>query len=191
MWHSWSEARLPAETLSESSLRRDRLGFRDTLLDKTSTEDAAALRHPSAQAISKLWKAYLSHVHPTTKLFFDWEKGPLLEKAADDPEAMSSAERALAFAIYFITFQSLSEEECEQVVGDSNRRLRLDDFQNCTETALLAAGFLATSNLLVLQAFLLYLVMRSPLLCLYMLMLMLMRTSSQCAIVPDQRHGFR
>jgi hypothetical protein len=34
----------------------------------------------------------------------------------------------------------------------------LDDFQSSVETALLAAGFMATSDLLVLQAFLLYLV---------------------------------
>jgi hypothetical protein len=146
---------------SEPPLGNDRLGFYNTLIEPMSTEDAAALsvRHPSAQETSKLWNKYLSHVHPMSKLLFDWDKETLLQKAADNPRSLSKAEHAFTFAIYFITTLSLSEEECEDIMGGSSRLPLLDDFQSSVETALFAAGFSMTSDLLVLQEFILYLVM--------------------------------
>jgi hypothetical protein len=121
-----------------------------------STEDAAGLymRHPSAQDIPRLWNLYISHVHPMTKLFFDWEKQPLLQKAADNPQVLSKAEQAFSFADYFITILCLSDEECEDIMGDSGSPQLLDGFQISVESALLAAGFIATSALVVLQVFL-------------------------------------
>lgn len=129
-------------------------------MDTINTEDTAALysRHPSAEQITQLWKQYLSNIHPMTKLFFDWEKEHVLLKAADNPQTLTKAEQAFSFAVYFITILSLSEEECRHILGDSGKPPLLADFQSCTETALLAAGLITTSDLLVLQAFLLYLV---------------------------------
>jgi hypothetical protein len=163
VWYSWSEAKRPATELREPSLGLDSLGFCNTLLDPVDTEDAASLyaRHPSAAEVSGLWKRYLSNVHPMTKLFFDWEKEPVLQKAADKPQILSKAEHAFSFAVYFITILSLSDAECGDITGDPGRARLLDDFQSSVETALLAAGFIATSDLLVLQAFLLYLVILS------------------------------
>jgi hypothetical protein len=129
-------------------------------MDTINTEDTAALytRHPSAEQVTKLWKQYLSNIHPMTKLFFDWEKEHVLLKAADNPQALTKAEQAFSFAVYFISILSLSEEECRHILGDSGKPPLLADFQSCVETALLAAGLITTSDLLVLQAFLLYLV---------------------------------
>ena len=129
-------------------------------MDPMSTEDAAilCLQHPTPQRIHDLWSRYLLNVHPMAKLFFDWEKRPVLQKAAENPQALSNAEQAFSFAVYFITILSLSDEDCEIVTGDPRRPQLLDDFQSSAETALLAARFIATSDLLVLQAFLLYLV---------------------------------
>ena len=130
-------------------------------MDPMSIEDATTLdvRYPSAEEIPGLWNLYLSHLHPMSKLFFDWDKGPLLQKAAESLQALSKAEQAFSFAVYFITILSLSREECEDVMSGSRQPQLLDDFQSSVETALLDAGYIATSDLLVLQAFLLYLVM--------------------------------
>lgn len=130
------------------------------LLDSMNTEDAVTLytRHPSEQETLKLWDRYLSNVHPMTKLFFDWEKTPLLQKAAKNPQTISKGEQAFSFAIYFITILSLTEIECSEIIGDSRQSQLLDDFQSYVETALITAGFVTTSDLLVLQALLIYLV---------------------------------
>lgn len=163
VWYSWSEAKRPANDSPEHLEGRHCLGFCTTLLDSMNRDDGDAVhsRHLSAQEISELWRQYLSNVHPLTKLFFDWDKSPLLQKAAENPQALSKAEQAFSFAVYFITVLSLSNTECEDILGDSRRAQLLDDFQSSVETALLAAGFTTTSDLLVLQAFLLYMVMVS------------------------------
>jgi len=131
------------------------------LLDSVHTEDETILytRHPSDQAILKLWDHYLLNVHPMTKLFFDWEKAPILQKAAKDPQTLLKGEQAFSFAIYFITILSLTEKECDKIIGDSKKSQLLDDFQSYIETALVTAGYITTSDLLVLQALLIYLVM--------------------------------
>ncbi|KAH8667074.1 fungal-specific transcription factor domain-containing protein [Xylariales sp. PMI_506] len=158
VWYSWSEAQRIATDSLEPLPGRDRLGYCSSLIDSMRYEDTASLlsSHPSPQNVSELWSRYLSHVHPMTKLFFDWDKEPLLKKAANAPQTLSVGEQAFVFAIYFITILSLSDEECEEVMGQSSQSQLLDNFQSSAETALLAAGFVATSDLLVLQAFLLY-----------------------------------
>lgn len=158
-----SEAERPSTDSFEPSLARESLGFCSTLLDQLGTENiAATYRYPSAQETTELWNRYLSNVHPLSKLFFDWDKEGLFRKAGDQPQSLSKAEQAFAFAVYFITILSLSDVECKDVMSEPNRLELLDDFQHYVETALLAAGFVATSDLLVLQAFLIYLVKLSP-----------------------------
>ncbi|RDW56719.1 hypothetical protein BP6252_14012 [Coleophoma cylindrospora] len=156
---SWSEAKPPAAKSLESSVGPAYRGFCNTLLDAVNTEDVDTLylRHPSAQEIDKLWDRYLISVHPMTKLFFDWEKEPLLKRAAENPQALSKAEQAFSFAVYFITILSLSDKECDGIISGPRRLLLLDAFQAAVEASLLAVEYFATSDLLVLQAFLLYL----------------------------------
>ena len=93
-----------------------------------------------------------------TKLFFDWEKAPLLQKAADDLNSLSKARHAFCLATCFITILSLSDEDCEDIMSGSSRSQLLDELQSSVDAALLAARFIATSDLLLLQAFLLYVV---------------------------------
>lgn len=128
---------------------------------RTERTELSSSRGPSSQEKSRLWTHYLSHVHPLTKLFFDWDKEPLLRKAADGQQALSKSEDAFSSAVYFITLVCISNEECETVMDSSSKIQLLDDFQSTVETALIAAGLIATSDLAVLQAFLLYFVMSS------------------------------
>jgi hypothetical protein len=161
LWYKWSEAKRQATDSLDFFSARDCPGVFSTLMEPKSREEAADLyvKHPSTKETSALWNLYLSHVHPMNKLFFSWEKEPLMQKAANNPQSLSKSEQAFCFATYFITILSLSDEEAKGEMGGSSKSQLLDDFQSSAETALFTVGFMDTSDLLVLQAFLLYIVM--------------------------------
>ena len=81
-----------------------------------------------------------------------------MHKAAEDPESLTLGQKALVFSICFITSLSFSDEECESMFLVAERFSLLDDLQLSVEAALLDADYTITSDLLVLQAFILYLV---------------------------------
>lgn len=113
--------------------------------------------YPSSTQIAILWSTYLRNVHPLVKIFFDWEIEPLIQKARKDLSSLSNAERALTFAITLIATLSLSQEECATLLSDKKSEL-FDRYQRNVEDALLVAKFATTTDKLVLQAFMLYLV---------------------------------
>ncbi|KAJ5096775.1 hypothetical protein N7456_007496 [Penicillium angulare] len=157
LWYSLSEAKVQDSEPTAIPQAHDRFGYCNTLIDpECADEGTLYLRHPTSDQILELWDRYLTHVHPMTKLFFDWQKKSILQRAASKPRSLSKAEEAFTFAVYFITILSLSDAECEEVMGNTQKRVLLNDFQSIIEIALRATRFAATSDLLVLQAFLLY-----------------------------------
>lgn len=64
--------------------------------------------------------------------------------------------RALAYAIYLFAATSLTNEECEQATGES-RPVILARFREAGQVALIKASVLRTSDIVVLQAFVLFL----------------------------------
>lgn len=140
----------PRATLARHGSLLDPIGYAEPAkLDQTQ---------PSSNVILALWGHYLKNVHPLVKIFFDWEKEPLMQKAANAPTTLSQEEAAFTFSLYFITILSLSDENLKLTFGDCSKSQLMDDFQSSTESALLATGFIATSKLIVLQALMLYLV---------------------------------
>lgn len=65
------------------------------------------------------------------------------------------------FAIYSMAILSLEDTRCVYLFGQERAKL-LAKYQSATQQALVNAGFLKSSNIMVLQALLLYLV--SPIL---------------------------
>jgi hypothetical protein len=92
-----------------------------------------------------------------SKGFFAWEKEPVLQKAASDPASLRDEEHAFCFSIYALATLSLTEEECQNIVGKP-RNSSLSTFQSTTEAALRSAHYISTRSLLVLQALTLYMV---------------------------------
>lgn len=90
-------------------------------------------------------------------IFFDWEVEIIVLRASQDPDSLTPGEHALVLAIYFITTLSLSDEQCVELVH-CNRIQQLERFQQAVEQSLLIAEFIVTSDRVVLQAFMLYLV---------------------------------
>lgn len=167
MWYSWSGVKKPEEEPQGSSAeytngakpKSKTLHCFPALLDPTYTPNGDSLHavYPSAREMTALWKLYLKNVHPLVMIFFDWEVEVIIHKASQDPTKLTQGEQALVFAVYFIAILSLSEEECIDLLNDKRSQL-LDKFQSAVERSLLIAEFLVTSDRLVLQAFLLYLV---------------------------------
>lgn len=164
-WLSWDESRKVRDSKTDDyhsgdpSTRTNRetsSGYCDTLLEKTNctTEE---IWNSSPAITEALWSKYLANVHPIVKLFFAWDKDPLMRRAAGDQKSLSQQHRAFVLAVCFIATLSLSEEDHMAIYG-SSLDTELDRLQISTETALLAANYATSNDLLVLQAFLLYIV---------------------------------
>jgi len=167
MWYSWSGVKKPGEQPQASSpeqankanTKSKALHSFSALLDPTFTPDGVSLHsiYPPARETIALWKQYLKNVHPLVMIFFDWEIEVIIHKAAHNPTGLTREEQALVLAINFIATLSLSEEECLDMLHDKRSHL-LDKFQKAVEDSLLIAELAVTSDRLVLQAFILYLV---------------------------------
>jgi hypothetical protein len=113
--------------------------------------------HPSTVHIFQLWQAFLNHVNPITKLFHAPTVQQQLLTAAADLTNVSKSMEVLMFAIYSSSVSSLSNEECLQMFGESKQILSAR-YQLGAQRALVNARFLKTTDLVVLQAYLLFLV---------------------------------
>ena len=80
-----------------------------------------------------------------------------ISEASSDLDNVSKALEALMFAIYAVAVSSMTEEECQRTIGEAKLTL-LDRYTFATHQALLRAKFLKTSDIVVLQAFVLFLV---------------------------------
>lgn len=113
--------------------------------------------HPPAVQIFQLWQIYLDNVNPLLKVTHTPTlQGQLIEAAAN-PSKMSKPLEALLFSIYYIAVMSLTDEQVRDTFKEEKSRL-MSKYHRGTQQALVNAGFMRTSDLVVLQAFLLYLV---------------------------------
>ena len=116
-------------------------------------------RHPDGRLANILWETFFQNVHPLVKIFFDWEV-ERFRSATLSPQAsknFSNSEHALLFNIYLLSILSLSGEFCQDLLGREKSEL-LIEYQWLSEQALGASNFLASSDLLTLQALVLYVV---------------------------------
>jgi hypothetical protein len=113
--------------------------------------------HPTPVQIFLLWQTYLDNVNPLLKLFHAPTVQQTILDAASNLENISQSTEALMFAIYFLSITSLKNNDCERIMGES-RSLLLARFSNATQQALINAELLKSSNMPVLQAFVLFLV---------------------------------
>ncbi|AEO68582.1 uncharacterized protein THITE_43844 [Thermothielavioides terrestris NRRL 8126] len=118
--------------------------------------DNLALLHPSAVQAFNLWQAFLSNVHPLTKLLHAPSVQETILRAVSEPSSMARSTEALMFAIYLLAVVSMPDDDCRRVLGDTKEKL-LDKYCRATEEALNRVDFLRSTDLEVFQAFVLYL----------------------------------
>jgi hypothetical protein len=113
--------------------------------------------HPDPILILRLWQTFLDNVNPLTKILHVPTVQKELFDAGSSIENLSKSMEALMFSIYATAITSMSKEECQAMFGETKSLLQAK-YQFATKQALLKAEFLKSSDLVVLQAYVLFLV---------------------------------
>jgi hypothetical protein len=113
--------------------------------------------HPNPIQIFKLWQVFLDGVNPLTKIIHAPTIQQRILDATSDLKSVSPELEALMFAIYCSAFLSMSDEDVRKLFDEPKSTL-LSRYRQAVQQALVNAGVLGTSELIVLQAFLLFIV---------------------------------
>ena len=130
----------------------------DFLLSNAATHSAAELKamHPRPLIIFRLWQVFLDNINPLTKLLHAPTVQQHLLEASANLEKISREWEALMFAIYLSAIQSMSTHECQNVMGEA-KGILIRRYHTAVRSALLRANFTSSLDLLLVQAFALYL----------------------------------
>lgn len=136
----------------------DRIQSFDVLLygDASCFVQPHVLKPPPSMMVSALVDIYLYRIDQIIKVTHTPSLCVSL-LTTDTTESMNPVQEALRFAVFFAAVNSLNEQECLQHFNASKNSLS-SRFELATEVLLSRAGLLTTTNLTVLQAFLIYLV---------------------------------
>lgn len=121
-------------------------------------QNAVDLReyHPPPMQAFMLWQAFLQNVNPMSKVIHAPSVQPIIIEASKDLDTVPKPSVALLFAIYAAAIMSLKEEDC-QAQFDAPKPLLLTRYFSACQQALAAASFMKSRNLVVLQAFVIFL----------------------------------
>ncbi|KAL9094656.1 MAG: hypothetical protein Q9165_002925 [Trypethelium subeluteriae] len=113
--------------------------------------------HPPSDHARQMWSIFKDRVDPLVKIFDIDHREKRFLASIDCFETLKRATQAWMFAVYLIAVVSLSDEECMSSFGEPKtalyRRLKY-----ATQQALNAAGLLRSSDIIVLQAYVLFLI---------------------------------
>ncbi len=115
--------------------------------------------HPEVVQIFRLWQTFLDNVNPLSKIVHAPTVQKQILEATTNLDEIPKGLQALMFAIYAMAVVSLSNAQCESIMGESKSTL-LRKYQNGAQQALIKASFLNSSDMLSLQAYTLFLVGR-------------------------------
>ncbi|XWW95285.1 hypothetical protein V2A60_003241 [Cordyceps javanica] len=112
--------------------------------------------HPMPSHATFLWSVFQENVEPLLKVLHVPTIDALLREARQNVATLSPADEALIFVIYFSAITALEPEEVQTNFGADKSAL-LAQYRFAVEQALAKANFLNTSDITVLQAFTLFL----------------------------------
>jgi hypothetical protein len=112
--------------------------------------------HPQPVQMFMLWQTFLDNINPLVKLFHAPTVQQSILEASSNLDNIAASTEALMFAIYLCAVTSLGNDDCERIMGASRHAL-IARFSNAAQQALINAEILKTSNMVVLQAFTLFL----------------------------------
>lgn len=114
--------------------------------------------HPPVIEILQLWQVYIQRVDVLLKITHLPTLQAQIVSAGANPTAVPKPLEAFMFAMYLIAVHSMTDNEVQDMFhGESKPRL-LARYRHATQQALINAAFMRTTELTVLQAYLLYLV---------------------------------
>ena len=116
--------------------------------------------HPPLWAIQSLLNLYLENVNALLKVVH----GPTLRKefqaATKDLGALNKATEALMFSVYLAAVNSLDEESCRTMFGESQATM-FSRYKSAVECVLASSRLLGTLDFVLLQAFVVYIVLET------------------------------
>ena len=113
--------------------------------------------HPLPGQIHSYWQTYKENVDPLVKVLHIPTIEPTVLSAASHLSNLSKGFEALLFAIYYGATTSLPPEDCIMKFGEEKQVL-LARYRFAIEQALARANFLTTEEIIVLQAFVIFLI---------------------------------
>ncbi|KAL7620876.1 hypothetical protein AAE478_009874 [Parahypoxylon ruwenzoriense] len=114
--------------------------------------------HPLPSQIPFIWQVYQENVDPLVKILHVPSMNKIIRELRSNMNDISPGMEALMFAIYYASITSMEEEEVKVNFGAEKGHL-INKYRFATEQALAKANFLVTSELVVVQAFTLFLVL--------------------------------
>ncbi|KAL9607100.1 MAG: hypothetical protein Q9167_007955, partial [Letrouitia subvulpina] len=114
-------------------------------------------QHPNPVQIFKLWQAFLTNVNPLIMIFHAPSVQEQIIHASGDLKNITEATEALMFAVYACATGSLDDLDCKAIFREE-RTFLMAKWQRATQQALNTASLLKTLDIVVLQAFVLFLV---------------------------------
>ncbi|KAF6802502.1 C6 transcription factor [Colletotrichum sojae] len=113
--------------------------------------------HPSPIQIFQLWQIYINNVNPLLKItHVPTVQGLIIEASANLDKIPKNVE-TLMFAIYLLAVTSLEDVDVAKMFNEPKTAV-LSRFHTALQQALVNAGFMRTSDTMVLQAYMLYLI---------------------------------
>jgi hypothetical protein len=135
----------------------DSMPYNGDAIFVSSSGHPAALVHPSPVIIFRLWQTYLDNVNTLIKLLHAPTVQQQLLEATSNLDEIPRNLEALMFGIYSMAVVSMTDENCKKLFNEE-RIVVLKQFQTGTRQALQNAEYLRTSDIVILQAFVLLLV---------------------------------
>ena len=123
----------------------------------SSTMTSLRILHPPVKMIMKYWEVYVQNIDPLVKILHVPSAEKLLREAIDNIDHIARPTEAIMFAVYFSVVISLTAEECRDRL-QQDKEIALKRYRFGVEQALAKTDFLGTQELVVLQAFTLFLV---------------------------------
>ncbi|KAJ8105374.1 hypothetical protein ONZ43_g7450 [Nemania bipapillata] len=114
--------------------------------------------HPLPSQMLFYWQVYMENVDPIVKLLHVPATTKIVKELRSDMSTISPGVEALMFSIYFAAITSMEAEEVKTNFGAEKQQL-IARYRFATEQALAKANCVTTSELVVLQAFVLFLIL--------------------------------
>lgn len=114
--------------------------------------------HPLPSQIPFIWQVYQENVDPLVKILHVPTMSKTIRELRSNMNSISPGMEALMFAIYYASITSMEDTEVKVNFGAEKGQL-INKYRFATEQALAKANFLVTSELVVVQAFTLFLVL--------------------------------
>ncbi|KAK4624663.1 Transcription factor vrtR1 [Fulvia fulva] len=112
--------------------------------------------HPTHTEAMALWRTHVENVEPLCRILHVPSVSTMVKNVSQQPVSASKSEECLLFAIYHFAVVSMTEAECEQRIGHSREVLK-QDYRFAIRQALVNASWLKTTEMVVLQALVLFL----------------------------------